>query len=64
MGENKKTCYNIRPNDVETMKRETTKEPRSLTSEDFEGRFERWKRRWDKCITTDGDYFEGDKTDL
>lgn len=50
--------------DVETIKRETTRQLKSLTSEDFEGCFEQWKRRWDKCITMDGDYFEGDKIDL
>jgi len=50
--------------DVETIKRETTRQLKSLTSEDFEGCFEQWKRRWDKCITIDGDYFEGDKIDL
>lgn len=50
--------------DVETIKRETTRQLKSLTSEDFEGCFEQWKQRWDKCITIDGDYFEGDKIDL
>lgn len=43
--------------DVETIKRKTTIQLKSLNSEDFEGCFEQWKRRWDKC-TTIGDYFE------
>ena len=33
----------------------------SLTSEEFQGCFEQWKQRWDKCIATNGEYFEGDK---
>lgn len=44
--------------DVEITKRETTKQLRSLTSEDFEGCFDRRNRRWDKCVATDGEYFE------
>ena len=27
-------------------------------------RFEQWKHRWDKCISCNGEYFEGDKVVL
>jgi hypothetical protein len=27
---------------------------------DFHGAFEAWKKRWDCCICSQGDYFEGD----
>ena len=47
--------------DVETIKQETTRKLKSLTAEDFQGCFEQWKKRWDKCIVTNGEYFEGDK---
>lgn len=41
------------------VKREKTK-----TLEEFQKCFEQWKRRWDKCITTNEEYFEGDKINL
>ena len=31
---------------------------------DFNNCFENWKKRWHKCIVSDGDYFEGDEIDL
>ncbi|KAG5885734.1 hypothetical protein JTB14_000656 [Gonioctena quinquepunctata] len=49
---------------VETIKRDTTKQLKSLTPEDFQECFEQWKQRWDKCIATHGEYFEGDKMGL
>jgi hypothetical protein len=30
----------------------------------FQGCFNKWKRRWDKCIASKGEYFEGDKNDI
>ncbi|KZC11442.1 hypothetical protein WN55_03031 [Dufourea novaeangliae] len=50
--------------DVETIKHETTRLLKSLTSEDFQECFQQWQRRWDKCISTNGEYFEGDKIDV
>jgi len=50
--------------DVETIKHEMTRQLRSLTSEDVEECFNQWKRRWDKCIATDGEYFEENKIDI
>lgn len=47
--------------DVENIKFESTRRLKSLTFEDFQGCFEEWKRTWDKCIATQGEYFEGDK---
>jgi hypothetical protein len=34
---------------------------KDLKEDDFQGRFNQWKRRWDKCIASEGEYFEGDK---
>jgi hypothetical protein len=31
----------------------------SIKENDFHGAFEAWKKRWDRCIRTQGDCFEG-----
>lgn len=48
---------------VETKKRETSRQLRSITFEGCKGYFDQWKQRQDKCIATNGEYFEGDKID-
>jgi hypothetical protein len=37
---------------------------KGLKEEDFQGCFNQWKRRWDKCIASEGEYFDGDKNDV
>jgi len=32
----------------------------TLTIENFQGCMKSWETRWDRCIPTQGDYFEGD----
>jgi hypothetical protein len=32
----------------------------SIEENDFHGAFEVWKKQWDRCIRSQGDYFEGD----
>jgi hypothetical protein len=32
----------------------------SITENYFHSAFEVWKKRWDRCILSQGDYFEGD----
>jgi hypothetical protein len=34
----------------------------SIKKNDFHGDFETWKKWWDHCIFSQGDYFEGDGT--
>ena len=34
----------------------------TLTQEDFHGAFQKLLERYNKCIATGGDYFEGDKS--
>jgi hypothetical protein len=33
----------------------------SICVEDFRQRFQQWPRRWDRCIQSQGEYFEGDQ---
>jgi hypothetical protein len=46
--------------DVDTIKMNTTRELNMLSREDFQRYFQKWQGRWDKCILSAGDYFEGD----
>jgi transposase len=32
----------------------------SIQDNDFHSAFEVWKKQWDRCICSQGDYFEGD----
>ena len=45
---------------IEEMKEAVTKVIDTLTQEDFHGVFQKLLERYNKCIATGGDYFEGD----
>ena len=45
---------------IEEMKEAVTKVIDTLTLEDFHGAFQMFLERYNKCIATGGDYFEGD----
>jgi hypothetical protein len=32
----------------------------TLTEKDFQEVFQKWRRRWDRCLHAGGNYFEGD----
>jgi len=50
--------------DVMTNKSETTSLLKGLREEEFQGCFQQWKWRWDKCSVSNGEYFEGDHIDV
>ena len=45
---------------IEEMKEAVTKVINMLTQEDFDGAFQKLLERYNKCIASGGDYFEGD----
>ncbi|KAL4096440.1 hypothetical protein QTP88_021396 [Uroleucon formosanum] len=45
--------------DVEEIKANTAAELKVLTSEQFQRTFEKWQDRWNHCILSGGEYFEG-----
>jgi hypothetical protein len=45
---------------VSDIQRESQAELDSIKENDFHGALEAWKKRWDRCIRSKGDYFEGD----
>ncbi len=44
---------------IEEMKETATKVIDTLTQEDFDGAFQKLLERYNKCIASGGDYFEG-----
>ena len=46
---------------VEAIKRAVTTELQRVPEEAFRGCIEAWKKRMDKCVRLEGNYFEGDK---
>jgi len=57
----KRPIQRKRFDDVEAIKKKKSlEELKSIPEEDFQRAFLQWKRRWEKCIATQGEYFEGD----
>jgi len=44
---------------VEEIQRESQNILGRLRGQDFQHAFQQWQRRWDRCVTAQGDYFEG-----
>ena len=49
-----------RSQNVEEVREKTTEALKAITLQEFQNCFEQWKKRWDKCIASQGEYFEGD----
>jgi len=45
---------------IEEVKEKMTEALKAITLQEFQNCFEQWKKQWDKCIDSQGDYFEGD----
>jgi hypothetical protein len=49
-----------RLNTIEEIQAESQRMFDTLTEKDFQEAFQKWRRRWDRCLHAGGDYFEGD----
>ena len=49
---------------IEEIKTESLKALKAIPEIEFNKCFDDWKKRWHKCIISEGDYFEGDEIDL
>jgi transposase len=45
---------------VEEVREKTTEALKAIILQEFQNCFEQWKKRWDKCIDSQGQYFKGD----
>lgn len=60
----KKTMKGKRYANIEDIKTASLKELKAIPQNAFENCFQDWKKRWHKCIISDGDYFEGDNINI
>ena len=44
----------------EVREKKTTEALKAITLQEFQNCVEQWKKRWVKCIDSQGEYFEGD----
>ena len=49
---------------IEKMKTESLRELKDIPKSAYQKCFEDWKKRWHKCIISQGDYFEGDNIEI
>jgi len=45
---------------LEEVREKMTEALKAITLQQFQNCFGQWKKRWDKCIDSQGEYFEGD----
>jgi len=45
---------------VEEVREKMTETLKAITLQQFQNCFEQWKKQWDKCTDSQGEYFEGD----
>jgi hypothetical protein len=45
---------------IEEIQAESQRVLDSVTERDFQGAFQKWRGRWDRCVHAGGNYFEGD----
>jgi hypothetical protein len=43
----------------EEIQENAIRELRAITESAFQEAFQQWKKRWERCIASIGDYFEG-----
>jgi transposase len=48
---------------VEEIKENSLQDLRAILQNTFQDVFQNWKKRWEWCINSRGEYFEGDKSD-
>ena len=48
---------------VEEIDENSTRDLRAIPQNTFQDAFQNWKKRWERCIKSGGEYFEGDKFD-
>ena len=55
----KTTLKGCRFQTIEEIQENVIKELCAITESVFQEAFQQWKKRWERCITSRGDYFEG-----
>jgi len=45
---------------IETIQKTVTDDLNTLTENDFQCCYDQWKKHWNRCVSSQGSYFEGD----
>jgi hypothetical protein len=45
---------------IDEIQENAIRKPRAITESAFQEAFKQWKKRWEACMASRGDYFEGD----
>jgi len=48
---------------VEEIEENSMRDLRAVPQNTFQDAFQNWKKRWERCVKSGGEYFEGDKFD-
>jgi len=48
---------------IEEIKENSQQDLRAITQNTFQDALQNWKKPWERCINSRGEYFEGDKSD-
>jgi hypothetical protein len=59
----KKMKLMLKGHQFDTIEEIQTESPRvfdTVTEKDFQEAFQKWRRRWDRCLHAEGNYLEGD----
>jgi len=59
----KSTLKGHRFQTIEEIKENSLQNLRAILQNTFQDAFQNWKKRWERCINSRGEYFEGDKSD-
>jgi dipeptidase len=47
---------------IEEIQENAIRELRAISESAFQEEFQQWKKLWERCIASTGDYFEGDSS--
>ena len=59
----KSTLKGHRFQTIEEIKENSLQDLRAVPQNTFQDAFQNWKKRWERCINSRGEFFEGDKSD-
>jgi len=48
-------------NTADEIQKNSTNELFAIPKEAFQKAFQSWQKRWERCVASEGNYFEGDK---
>jgi len=57
----KSTLKGRRFDTFEEIQKNSTKELFAIPKEAFQKAFQSWQKRWERCVASEGNYFEGNK---